>query len=177
MKTLHLLRHAKSSWDESGLPDFDRPLARRGRKACKTIAAHIDAQGIAPEFILCSPARRTRDTLAGILDALPPDAEIQRPEQLYGASAGEILALVNALPEEVGEALFICHNPGIQHAAIQLCGPCEERDRAALHFPTAALATIGFELARWQDVVPGSGRMTGFARPREIELGMMDISE
>jgi phosphohistidine phosphatase len=168
MKTLYLLRHAKSSWDDPGLPDFDRPLARRGRQACAAMADHLESEGIAPEMVLCSPSRRTRDTLAGILDAIPPESRIERPDELYGAGAGAILALVNELPDAAGSAMLICHNPGIQAAAAQLAAEGEELNSLRIKYPTGAMATITFPVERWRKIVPGSGELTSFVRPRDL---------
>lgn len=168
MKTLYLLRHAKSSWDDPSLGDFDRPLAKRGRKACAAMAEEIERAGIAPEVVLCSPSRRTRDTLACIMDVLPPASRIERPDELYGASAGTILALVNELPKAAGSAMVIGHNPGIQAVALQLAGAGERLDELRAKFPTAALATIEAGIDSWLRFVPGSGTLAGFVRPQDL---------
>jgi phosphohistidine phosphatase len=168
MKTLYLLRHAKSSWDDPGLPDFDRPLAKRGRRACAALAEHLEHEAIAPAMVLCSPSRRTRDTLAGILDAIPAESRIERPDELYGAGAGAILALVNELPDAADSAMLIGHNPGIQAAAAELAAEGEELNTLRIKYPTAALATIEFPVERWRKVVPGSGELIAFVRPRDL---------
>jgi phosphohistidine phosphatase len=169
VKTLYLLRHAKSSWDDPGLPDFDRPLAKRGRKACVVIAEHIEREGIAPEMVLCSPSRRTRETLAGILDAIPGNSRIERPDELYGGGAGTILALVNGVPDDAASVMVIGHNPGIQAATLQLAGAGEQLDEAQAKFPTATLATIEANIDAWLRFAPGSGTLVGFVRPRDLE--------
>src|SRR5215831_14982212 len=89
---LYLLRHAKSSWDDPALADHDRPLAPRGRRNGAALAEHVTREGIAPDLVLCSTALRARETLALLLPALGGEAEIQLEDELYGATADELLA-------------------------------------------------------------------------------------
>src|SRR5438876_10156760 len=91
-KTLYLLRHAKSSWEDVALADHDRPLASRGRRASRTIAAHLRKQAIVPSLVLCSSARRTRETLERIRAGLGEEIEVQIEDGLYAASASDLLA-------------------------------------------------------------------------------------
>src|SRR5579864_3364127 len=102
-KHLHLLRHAKSSWDQPGLADHDRPLAPRGRRAAEAIARHLRASGVAPALILCSSARRAQETLARL--GLSGTVSIERG--LYGASSEALLERLRAVPDEVPSALVI----------------------------------------------------------------------
>ena len=88
MNTLHLLRHAKSSWDDAGLADRDRPLAPRGRRAAKLIADYLRHEGIVPALVLCSPARRTRETLEALAEAFDDDVPVEFERDLYGAWPG-----------------------------------------------------------------------------------------
>src|SRR3954468_4693715 len=122
MKRLYLLRHAKSSWDEPGLADRDRPLAPRGRKAARLIAEHMRREGIAPELVLCSPARRAHQTLDAILPALGDKATVMVEPELYGASEPELIERLRRLADSVGSAMLIGHNPGIQGLALTLAG-------------------------------------------------------
>ncbi len=151
MKRLYVLRHAKSSWDEPGLADHDRPLSGRGRRAADAIGRHLRAEGIEPELVLCSSAARTRETLARI--GFPGRVE----RELYGASAGELIARLRDVPASVESVLVIGHNPGMHDLALALTG--EPADK----YPTGALATI--ELDDW---TAASGRMIAFVRPREL---------
>src|SRR6187200_3248617 len=84
---LYLLRHAKSSWDDPGLPDHDRPLAPRGRKAAKRMGAHLRERGIEPQLVLCSSARRTRETVERL--ALPSGSQVEVEDGLYAAGSGD----------------------------------------------------------------------------------------
>src|SRR4051794_21636581 len=96
-RQLFVLRHAKSSWDDPDVEDFDRPLAPRGQRDAAGMAGQLAAAGPAPELILCSPARRTRETLAAVLVGVEESPVVQFVDAMYGASAGELVALLRAL--------------------------------------------------------------------------------
>ena len=113
MKRVYLLRPAKSSWRVSGVPDHDRPLAHRERRAATAIARHLREQGIEPELVLCSTARRARETLERIEPALGTPGVRFEPE-LYGASAGGLLDRLHGVPEAVGSVMLIGHNPALR---------------------------------------------------------------
>jgi phosphohistidine phosphatase len=117
VKRLWLLRHAKSSWDDPGLPDPDRPLAPRGRRAAELLAAHLAASDLRPGEVLCSSSLRTRQTLAAILPALGDALQIRIERELYGAGAAQLLERLQRLPNRVPSAMLIVHNPGIQPCA------------------------------------------------------------
>ena len=164
VKRLFLLRHAKSSWDEPGLADHERPLAARGRKASKLIAAHLRAEGIAPELVLCSPSKRTRQTLQRLeLDS----GKVRFEDDVYAASAGELLAVLNDVGDDVGSAMLIGHNPGIQDLALQLAGSGPELAAVRSKFPTAALATLAFDRS-WRELAPGEADLVAFTKPKQL---------
>jgi phosphohistidine phosphatase len=165
-KRLYVLRHAKSSWDDPGLDDHERPLAPRGRRACAGMAEHIRTAGIAPELVLCSTARRTRETLEGID---PPGRRLIEAE-LYSASAQDLLDRLHQLSADVGSAMLIGHNPSMQMLVLRLARRGDDRpERAAVErkFPTGALATLTFE-CDWSELGPGSARLTAFQAPKEL---------
>jgi phosphohistidine phosphatase len=168
-RTLHLLRHAKSSWDDPGLDDHDRPLASRGKRAAKKLAAHLEASGISPDVVLCSSARRTRETLKLIEPALG-EAELRVEPGLYAASEGMLLEVVRGLPPQVRSALLIGHNPGLQAFALVMAGGGDEEARRRLRekMPTGALATLAFRAATWGEVEPRSGVLVDYVVPREL---------
>jgi len=164
MKRLLLLRHAKSSWDEPGLADHERPLTARGRRASKLMAEHLEQEGITPALVLCSSSKRTRETLERIgLD----ETEERIEDDLYGASAGDLLEALHRLPDEVESVMLIGHNPGIEDLAIQLAGSGPEIARMRQKFPTAALATLDFE-GGWRGLAPGGAALVGFVKPKEL---------
>jgi phosphohistidine phosphatase len=164
VRRLYLLRHAKSSWDDPALADRDRPLAQRGRKASKLIAAHLRDEGVAPDLVLCSPAKRTRQTLKRTgLDA----GDVRFDDELYAASAGELLAVVNGIDDDVDSAMVIGHNPGVQDLALQLAGSGPEISAMRTKFPTAALATLAFS-GSWRGLAPGGAELVAFVKPKQL---------
>jgi phosphohistidine phosphatase len=169
MKRVYLLRHAKSSWKDSSLPDRDRPLAGRGRRAAKAMAGHFEAERIRPDLVLCSPAHRTRETLELVEGALGDGLEAKVDEALYGAGEPELLAHLKALPEEIGSVMLIGHNPGIEELALALASDGEGLARMSKKYPTGALATIDLPARRWSTVRRRSGELVGFVRPRDLQ--------
>jgi phosphohistidine phosphatase len=169
-KQLFVLRHVKSSWDETGLEDHERPLAPRGRRAVKALGEHFRSEGIAPALILCSSAVRTRETLAG--SGLEGESVIE--DELYAASPGQVLERLNRLPAELRSAMVIGHNPAMQVLVLRLAasGAASELDGSGLlevqrKFPTGALATLEFEGA-WSELAPGRARLTAYIRPKQL---------
>lgn len=164
MKRLHLLRHAKSSWDDPGLADHERPLAPRGEKAVLRIAEHVRSEKIAPELVLCSTALRARQTLAALLPVLAGDVEIRVEAALYGAGVDEVLARLREVDDAVGSVLVVGHNPTLHELALALTG----RGDALAHFPTGALASLAFT-APWAELAAGAAELEGFIVPRELD--------
>jgi phosphohistidine phosphatase len=167
MKHLYLLRHAKSSWKDPGLADHDRPLAGRGRRAAQAIARHLREQGIEPELVLCSTARRARETLERIEPALGTGA-VRVERELYGADAGALLEQLRGVPDAVGSVLVIGHNPGLQRLALGLARPAPAVEELEAKYPTAGLAALVFEGSSWRDLDRGSAELVGFVRPRDL---------
>ncbi len=161
MKRLHILRHAKSSWDDPDLADHERPLAPRGEKAARRLADHVRDEGIAPELVLCSTALRTRQTLAALLPVLGGDVEVRLEKGLYGAGLGEVLTRIRQVDDTVGSALVLGHNPTLHEVALVLTG----RDDMLERFPTGALASVTFTGA-WADLTEGGAELEGFFVPR-----------
>ncbi|MGO8686294.1 MAG: SixA phosphatase family protein [Candidatus Dormibacteria bacterium] len=165
--TLHLLRHAKSSWDDPRQGDRDRPLAPRGERAARKLAHALGREGVAPGLVLCSSARRALETLELIRPALPRQAEILVEEALYGAGGRELMARLRRLPAECAEVMLIGHNPGIHDLALTLAGggaPGPLRE----HLPTGALVSLRCAIAGWSRLRPGDGEVTRFLVPRRL---------
>jgi phosphohistidine phosphatase len=167
MKRLFLLRHAKSSWDDPGLADHDRPLAPRGKRAAKVIAEHLREERIAPDLVLCSPSQRTRETLERIAPALGGDVAVEIERELYAASADRLLERLRAVDDEVESVMLIGHNPGIEQLALSLAGDGEKLAEVRRKYPTAALATLEFD-GRWSELEPGTARLTDFVKPKQL---------
>jgi phosphohistidine phosphatase len=163
-KRLHLLRHAKSSWDDPGLTDHDRPLAPRGVRAATGIGRRLRETGVAPELILCSSARRARDTLA----LLELAGAVSIEPALYGASSRALLERVRRVREELPSLMLIGHNPDMQSLATLLAAESPLRLELAMKFPTGALATLEHTGA-WSDLSWGCCELTEFMRPRDLE--------
>jgi phosphohistidine phosphatase len=162
-RRLYVLRHAKSSWDDPGLSDHDRPLAKRGRRATKPLRLYLQKHEIAPELVLCSTARRARETLERIEPALGAPT-VRREPALYAASAEALLDRLRDVPDAVTSVMLIGHSPGIEDLADTLTG-----SPVGSKFPTAALATLELLSARWGDTGPGTAKLIDFVRPRDLE--------
>lgn len=167
MKRLHLLRHAKSSWDDASLADRDRPLAPRGRKAASRVAHWAEEHELRPDLVLCSPALRATQTLDGILPSLG-SPEVVVDEAVYHTSAEQLLRRVRELPADVDDAVLVGHNPGLMELCLVLARPGADRDRVAENLPTGALATLELDVDTWADAQPGAARLTSLVLPREL---------
>lgn len=170
MKTLHLLRHAKAD-RVSDTRDHDRPLARRGIEAARAMADHLTAEKIMVDAVFSSTSKRTRETydlIKGALGAAP----VQFKDELYLMDAGGLLDFIHRLPRDVRRVLMIGHDPGYHELANELVDPaCGSDEIAALadKFPTGALCSLGFAGTAWIDVLPGSGDLLAFVRPKDID--------
>ena len=173
MKTLYLVRHAKSSWADPGLRDFDRPLAPRGRRAAPAVGAYMEQEGLIPDLVLCSTARRARETWALLSTMLSTEPEVIETDLLYGAGPGRMLEEVRLNGQSADAVMIVAHNPGMEDLATALSGsgPAELLDRLHRKYPTAALAVIEFDVPTWSDVAPGTGHLAHFVRPRDLEEG------
>jgi phosphohistidine phosphatase len=171
VKRLWLLRHAKSSWEDPGLPDPDRPLAPRGRRAAELLAAHLAASDVRPGVVLCSSSLRTRQTLAAILPALGDALEIRIERALYGAGAAELLDRLRQVSNKASSAMLIGHNPGIQDLALALAAGGPALGGLREKFPTGALATVELDVERWRDIDIDNGTVTALVTPRSLEAG------
>jgi phosphohistidine phosphatase len=163
--TLILIRHAKSDWDDPGLDDHDRPLNPRGQRSAPRIGAWLAAHGHLPDAVLCSTARRTRETWDGIAAHLPDPPEPVYSRGLYHASPPDMLSVI--ADSEARSLAVIGHNPGIGSLAWSLCAAPPDHPKFGL-YPTGATLVLGFEAEKWGDVTPGTGHPLGFAIPREL---------
>jgi phosphohistidine phosphatase len=169
MHQLLLLRHAKSSWDDPQLPDRDRPLSKRGRRAAAAMRQAIIDLGLLPDMVLISPARRTQETLAALepWDEMPL---IEPVEALYLANAGQMLPLLREVNETVRSIMLIGHNPGLHDLAAQLAassGDTEHKRRLLAAMPTAALAEFAIA-TQWQHLDAGGTRLVRFLVPKDL---------
>lgn len=168
MKTLILMRHGKSSWDDASLADFERPLAPRGIKAAKRIGRELVARGWLPARAFVSPSVRTQETWRLLASELPRKPETVSIETLYDATSDEVLAELHGAAESDDTLLVIGHNPGLQDVAVALAS--NRSDAKALarlneKFPTAAVARFVFE-GKWPAL--SQARLTHCLWPKDL---------
>jgi len=167
-RTLHLLRHAKSSWADDSLPDEERPLAPRGRRATGLLSKHFESIGLDVDLVICSPAQRTRQTWDGVRAAVQC-RDVAFEPRVYGAWVDDLLGLVRGLDPGIRSALIIGHNPGFEDLADRLVGGGDGRAVATLRegFPTGAFATLSVD-GEWSDLADGDAHLRAFVRPRDL---------
>ena len=170
MKTLALLRHAKSSWTDPSLDDIDRPLAPRGIRAAATMAAYMRDQGLVPETVLCSTARRAKATWDLLSTAWPDAVAVAFDQALYLTTPAGILRRLSAVSDGVHRVMVIGHNPGLHQLAVRLTfgGDDQAMARLGSRFPTAALAMIDLDGGTWREIEPTGGRLVRFVVPRDL---------
>ncbi len=172
MKTIYLLRHAKSSWKNATLDDFDRPLNKRGRRAAKLMGRYLVGHAIEPAQILCSSSKRTRETLEVLQGAIGGSIPIRVEKGIYLAEASELLQRLRALGDSLSSVMVIGHNPGIERLALILTATSgKDGTRMADKFPTGALAVLKADIDTWERLVPDTARLDSFVRPRDLEAG------
>jgi phosphohistidine phosphatase len=161
-RTLLVLRHSKSAYP-ADTADVDRPLATRGQRDAVAVGRWLRDQGLAPDFVVCSPAERARQTWDLVSDQLgwagQEPGMLRYDARLYEASPGDLLTVVQETPDEVAILALVGHNPGAAELVLALAG------RRELSFPTSALAVIGFG-AGWAGVSPGSGTLSVLWTPK-----------
>ena len=173
MKTLLLLRHAKSSWGDSDLRDFDRPLKEKGRAGAALIGAHLAVTGCRPDAIISSPALRARQTAECIVEALIDTGTapvMSFNPDLYEAPVEAILRVARSLDGDPAVVMLVGHNPSMHMAALRFSAEGEPALRAALsdNFPTAGLASFTFDLARWSDISWFNAKPLDFVFPKAL---------
>jgi phosphohistidine phosphatase len=162
-RRLVLLRHAKSDWPED-VADHDRPLAARGRRDAPLAGRWLARQGHVPDAVICSTARRARETwdlASGSLGVAPP---VRYERRVYEATVLALLMLVREIPDEESAVAIVGHNPGLAELAVGLAAPSA---RPPASFPTTAIAVLGLPGA-WSDARPGEASLLAFATPADM---------
>jgi phosphohistidine phosphatase len=166
MKTLLILRHAKSSWDDVSLSDHDRPLTGRGRRAAHRMGRLLDDEALWPDLILSSTAERAATTTQRLVDAGGLAGgfagEIHYLRELYFAGPHDYIEAVRELGGETGSVMVVGHNPGLENLVQELTAHWER-------LPTAALVRILVPIDRWHDLEAGNGTLAGVWRPKELD--------
>jgi phosphohistidine phosphatase len=163
-RRLMLLRHAKSDWPD--VPDRDRPLAKRGRRDAPVIGRWLRDHGYLPDTVICSDARRTRQTWELVVPELGGSPSVTFERRAYAASAMSLLYLVRELPATSRTALLIGHNPGVAELATSLAQP-PDHDDAPIRFPTAAVAVLDVS-GDWAGLSPGQARLLDYTTPADL---------
>jgi phosphohistidine phosphatase len=163
MKTLLLLRHAKSGHDDPALADHDRPLAPRGKRDAPRVGEHLLAAGLVPDEILSSTARRARKTAEKVAQACGFASQVRLLPALYLAPPSVYLEALRDLTGDPARVMLVGHNPGLEELLAQISG--EEHP-----FPTAALAQLELDIGRWSELTGrGRGKLVELWLPRDEE--------
>jgi phosphohistidine phosphatase len=163
MKSLLVLRHAKSSWKHPELADHDRPLNKRGKRDAPRIGRLVRDENLVPELILSSSAVRARDTALAVAAACDHACELRVLHDLYLGDPEDHARLLQSLPDAIGSAMLVGHNPGMEELVETLGGAHEA-------MPTAALAWIDLPIDRWSELrLDGSGRLRELWLPKKLD--------
>ena len=162
MKTLYLLRHAKSSWDDPSLKDFDRPLNQRGQKTAPKMGAFMRKQKVKPDIVISSPAVRASQTTELVSEAGALKTTLRFEPEIYEATPQRLLKLIQGIDDQMNSAMLVGHNPGFEELLAALTGESKR-------MPTAALACIQLDVKRWSEVASGSGKLSWLTRPKDLE--------
>lgn len=170
MKTIYLLRHAKSVPRDRPMEDIDRPLSARGRDDAAAMAVHLAEAGIEPALVLCSSARRTRETLERAMPGLSPKAAVVIEEELYDAESDDLLRRLHGIEGMIGSVMLIGHNPAMEDLARRLVngGDAAAEARLRKKFPTGALAVLEAAIDDWRDLDAGGAKLTAFVAPKDL---------
>ncbi len=160
MKTLYVLRHAKSDWNDARLTDFERPLNERGLHAARKMGEFLREREIVPDSIISSPARRASETAQIVKQAAGFSAEIHFEPRIYEASIGDLIEIVSTVENNCEKLLIVGHNPGFEQLVESLTGELQQ-------MPTAALAEIELPIENWREMMNG-GRLKNLFKPKEI---------
>jgi len=163
-RRLILLRHAKSDWPD--VPDEDRPLAKRGRRDAPRIGRWLRDRGYRPDIVVCSAARRTRQTWELVAPELDGSPDVRFEPRAYAASALTLLYLTRELPAQYRTALLIGHNPGLEELTASLV-TADGEPRRGIRLPTAGVAVVEFA-GDWPDLAPGQARLLDAVVPADL---------
>jgi phosphohistidine phosphatase len=183
-RALVLFRHAKSAWPD--VPDHERPLAGRGIRAAPVMGRWLRDAGLVPDLVLCSTARRARETWQLAQPGLAATPPVSFEDRIYGEDATELLALIREVPPTTGTLLLIGHNPAIEDLALMLTAPSPDPgvaghgatnpgnlDRMRAKFPTAAIAVLE-PAGTWDELAPGQARLTAFVTPHDLPMSSVE---
>jgi phosphohistidine phosphatase len=170
MTMLTVMRHAKSSWGDASLEDFDRPLNDRGHKSARLVGREAAKRKIAFDRVFASTAMRVRETLDGFAEGYGSLPKIEFADDLYGASLGHLVDRVRAIPDLVHAPLMVGHNPGLHRLVLQLTKDDDPlRQRLIAKYPTGTLTLITLPAGRWDETEAGTGSIAELILPRDLD--------
>lgn len=171
MKTLTLLRHAKSGWDDPVTRDFDRPLNAKGKRAAQTVGRHLRDLGLEFDYVVASPAIRVGETLDAVVAGYGRKLAPVWERRIYLASAATLLDVVHELPADAERVLLVGHNPGLEDLVMMLVPHATDGLRALVEekYPTATLAEMTLVADGWNTVATGGATLTRYIRPRDLD--------
>jgi phosphohistidine phosphatase len=161
MRTLYLLRHAKSSWKDASLPDFERPLKGRGREAAEEMGRFLASKKVGISVLISSPSVRTRETIDIVLRHARLHVEPLFDQRIYEASLTTLVQVVSEIPGDIKTAMLVGHNPGMEELLAFLT-------HETRHMPTCALARISLDGVTWKEVGRGTGKLEWFVTPKDL---------
>ena len=162
MKTLFLLRHAKSSWKDQSLPDFERPLNHRGKQDAANVGRYLKHEQIVPELVLSSPALRARDTIERVAKAAKWSVEVRFDQRIYEAGGLRLLEVVSQIENEHKSTLLVGHNPGIEELLMLLTGDSKK-------VPTATLIKLELKSSKWTTASDKRAKLAWLIKPRDLD--------
>jgi len=161
MRILYLLRHAKSSWKDASLSDFERPLKERGREAAEQMGVFLASKKATVSALIVSPAVRTRQTIEIVLRHVPLGVEPQFDQRIYEASLSTLVQVVSEIADDKQSAMVVGHNPGMEEMLAFLT-------HETRHMPTGAVARITLDCASWKEAGRGTGKLDWFVAPKDL---------
>lgn len=161
MKTLLILRHAKSSWKDPNLADAERPLKQSGKRAAELIGIFLRTKRLNPQLAWCSPAVRARETLEIVLNSGRLEVEVRFEARLYMAGPRAFLQVLSQTEHDRDQILLVGHNPGLEELLFKLT-------RQARSMPTGALAKVAFGIEKWSEIEEAKGNLEWLVKPKDL---------
>jgi phosphohistidine phosphatase len=170
MKTIFLLRHAKSSWDDVRLDDFDRPLSSRGIKSCKKMGKYLKKNRLIPDIVYCSSAIRAKQTWELVNRIVEKKENVIYEDSLYMSDFSNFINIIKKTKNNFKNLMIVSHNPGIENLALELSKDKNNEiyEKINIKFPTGALIIINFNLNNWSKVDCKKGKLYEFVKPKEL---------
>jgi phosphohistidine phosphatase len=162
MKTIYLVRHAKSSWKYPSLDDFERPLNKRGRRNAPFMGGILKKLKVNPDLIMSSPANRAATTARIIADSIDyPLEEIQYDETIYASSEYDLVQVIQELDNSVNQAMLVSHNPALTDLANSI------GDTSISNIPTCGVCCINLNISSWAKIGEQRGKLKFFEFPKK----------